>query len=128
MDGKLRTARSASQWQRLAADLLHKIRVRWRLTSDRSFSQRLHINARTAAKLNRLHPDAMLRFDTVMGIFRTLLLIIPSQEWSPSRCKEEDRMIKTDMLAVVNAKIPVPKGVLDDLNDAIDNEQNLSGE
>lgn len=110
----------------MAAVRIHVIRVRWKLTSDRSFSQKLHVNARTVAKLNRFHQDSTLRFETVMGIFRTLLLIIPSQEWSDSRNKEEYRLIQDDMLAVINARIPIPKSVSADLAEAIDRELYLS--
>lgn len=127
MNGGLNTARSDSLWLATAADLIHKIRVRWKLTSDRSFSQRLHINARTVAKLNRFHPDNSLKFETVMDIFRSMLLIIPMQEWSATRSAEEYRMIHNDMLTVINAKVPVPKGILDDIAEAVDNEQYLSG-
>ena len=79
------------------------------------------------AKLNRFHPDSSLKFETVMGIFRSLLLIIPIQEWSASRNTEEYRMIHDDMMAVVNARIPVPKGIREDIADAIEKEQYLSG-
>ena len=127
MNGELKTARSNSLWLVTAADLIYKIRVRWKLTSDLSFSQKLHINPRTVAKLNRFHPDSSLKFETVMGIFRSLLLIIPFQEWSESRNTEEYRMIHDDMMAVVNARIPVPKGIREDIADAIEKEQYLSG-
>lgn len=127
MDGELRTARSGNRWLAVAAVRIHVIRVRWKLTSDRSFSQKLHVNARTVAKLNRFHPDGTMKFLTVLGIFRTLLLIIPSQEWSDSRSKEEYRLILDDMLAVINARIPIPKGVSADLAEAIDKELYLSG-
>ena len=36
-------------------------------------------------------------------------------------------MIHDDMMAVVNARIPVPKGIREDIADAIEKEQYLSG-
>lgn len=123
MDGELRTVRSAKSWQKLAAVRIHEIRVRWKLTSDRSFSQRLCVDARTVAKLNRFNPDASLKYNTVMAIFRTLLYLIPTNPWGNSRQDEEEKLIKRAMLEVINEESPMPQGVTDQLLGLIDDAQ-----
>ena len=125
MDERLREVKSKSHWLETAVVRIHEIRVRWQLTSDSSFSKRLHVHARTIANLNRFHPDPSLRFETVLGIFRTLLLLAPTQNWSTSRMEKEKLLIQADMMAVINARIPIPQGVMKDLADAADMEQYL---
>lgn len=122
MDGQSREVKSKSHWLETAVVRIHEIRVRWQLTSDSSFSKRLHVHARTVAKLNRFHPDTTLRFETVLGIFRTLLLLVPAQRWSTLRMKNETLLIQADMMAVINARIPIPRGVMEDLADAVELE------
>lgn len=123
MDGELRTVRSASCWQKVAAARIHEIRVRWRLTSDRSFSQKLCVDARTVAKLNRFNPDPTLSYKAVIGIFRTLYYLAPSFFPGISRLTEERRLVQDAMFDVVNAATPMSDRLLKTLSEAIDDAQ-----
>jgi len=71
------TKSKANKWIAFAAEEFRQARRRWRLTSDRQFSQLTGIDARTLRKLNPEHLDGSLEKETFDYIMATMVYLCP---------------------------------------------------
>ena len=89
-----------NRWIAYAVEEFRQARRRWRLTSDRAFSELTGIDARTLRKLNPKHPDGTLTKETFDYIISTMLYLCPCFFEGAEEQAEECRRLQASWLLV----------------------------
>ena len=92
--------RKANQWIAFAAEEFRQARIRWRLTSDRQFSELTGIDARTLRKLNPKHLDGTLEKETFDHIMNTMLYLCPCFFEGEEEREKELQLLQASWLKV----------------------------
>ena len=90
----------ANKWIAFAAEEFRQARRRWRLTSDRKFSEFTGIDARTLRKLNPLHLDGSLEKETFDYIISTMIYLCPCFFESKEEQIEEIHRLERTLIEV----------------------------
>ncbi len=98
-------------WITTAAEEIREIQIRWRLTSFRLFSKKLHVNARTLSKLNPRNPDGTLRLETLDRIYSILIALLCSEFCEVERIKEEYVLLVESRIRILRSVVPLPPAI-----------------
>lgn len=94
------TKSKANNWIAFAAKEFRQARIRWRLTSDRQFSELTGIDARTLRKLNPKHLDGSLEKETFDHIMSTLLYLCPCFFEGKEEQEKEIQLLQSSWIKV----------------------------
>ncbi len=121
MKAKL-SGRTRNLWIATAADEIHQIQIRWKLTSCRRFSKKLHVNARTLSKLNPRHPDGTLRLETLDRIYSILIALLRSEFCEMEKIKEEYRLLVESRIRIMQSVSPLPPAIVSLVLDELEHQ------
>ncbi len=97
---EISTKSKANKWIAFAAEEFRQARRRWRLTSDRQFSELTGIDARTLRKLNPQHLDGSLEKETFDYIISTMIYLCPCFFESEEEQEEEIHRLERTLIEV----------------------------
>lgn len=100
------TKRKVSSWIGTAAQELHLIKERWKVSSNRKFYELLDISSHTLQKLNPDKPDGSLKIEVIIKIFNNLRAQVPIH-FGKDKEEEEHRLLSQAQDRIMLAMVPV---------------------
>ncbi len=98
-------------WIATAANEIYQIQIRWKLTSCRQFSKKLHVNARTLSKLNPRCPDGTLRLETLDRIYSILIALLCIEFCEEEKIEEEYLLLIESRARIMRSVSPLPPAI-----------------